>query len=571
MARMIPKNLDPETKSAAEKKLFKILRDMPETNDWTVFHSVGIAKHPTQSQGEADFTVIIPGGGIFVLEVKGGSISYSDGKWYSIDFYGDTHVIKNPQTEASNAAHAFSAYVDEQAESDSLRRLLFGYGVVFPDTEVAENLHIPDLAREQIADIRDLENFRAYLVKLAAFWQKRRAPIISIPNASQCAELVKLFRPDFQSRVSAETVIRNLENQIIDLTENQQEVFEGLEENPRCLVKGSAGTGKTILAMNYARSLAKQGRRVAFFCYNRKLAAYIRKGLEDCPAVFCGSFTEYAESVALEYFPERCAGEKEKNADAYYRSLLPELLSEVYLDGKLEPFSSLIVDEAQDLMQESYLDAFDCLLEDGLVGGNWCFFLDAEKQNLFCSALTEDKVKTMLKERKIFFTNYTLKDNCRNSIAIIEKLDAWFGSRTKSHLSDEYGCDVEIKSYKKPTAATECLESFLNRLIKDGVQPSDIVILSPVRLPSSCASQVQNYKISNQETCTKDEIPFSTVQAYKGLESPVVILTDIENVFSDNTKNILYVGMTRARSILYIIASEHVSKILNSGKELGHG
>lgn len=570
MARMIPKNLDPETESSAEKKLYRILKQMPDTDDWTVLHSVGIAKHPTQSQGEADFLVFIPNGGVFVLEVKGGGIQYKDGKWFSTNRHGETNDIKNPQAEASRASHAFADYVKESAEIETIRKPLFGYGVVFPDCEVAGNLQIPDLAKEQIADIRNLNNFRSYLLKLASFWQSRRVYDINIPNSSQCNELVKLFRPDFQPRISAGTMIRNMENQIIDLTANQQAVFEGLEDNPRCLVKGSAGTGKTILAMNYARSLSEQSKKTAFFCYNKKLATHIRNALADCPSVFCGSFTEYAETVALKYYPERCDGEKEKNPENYYRSLLPELLSEAYLDGKLEPFSHLILDEAQDLMFESYLDAFDCLLEDGLAGGNWCFFLDAEKQNLFCSRLTEETVKTILKNRKIFFTNYTLKDNCRNSLAIIEKLDAWFGSDTRSHLNDEYVCDVEIKSYKKQTVATEHLQSLLNRLKKDGVRYSDIVILSPVRLPSSCAGQIHDFRVSDQESCAKDEIRFSTIQAYKGLESPVVILVDIDNVFKDAAKNILYVGMTRARSILYIVASEHVSKILNSGKEISH-
>ena len=79
MVTFIPPYMGEEIKSNAEKKLFYKLQDMEDTDDWTVLHSVGIANHPTQSQGEADFVVVIPGGGIFVLEVKGGRISYHDG------------------------------------------------------------------------------------------------------------------------------------------------------------------------------------------------------------------------------------------------------------------------------------------------------------------------------------------------------------------------------------------------------------------------------------------------------------------------------------------------------------
>lgn len=58
---------------------------------------------------------------------------------------------------------------------------------------------------------------------------------------------------------------------------------------------------------------------------------------------------------------------------------------------------------------------------------------------------------------------------------------------------------------------------------------------------------------------------FSTVQAFKGLESPVVIYTDVSNVFMDAMKNLFYVGITRARSALYVIASEKAAKALNAG------
>ena len=47
MARMIPSSIDEDTKSSAERKLFTMLRNMPDTDDWYVLHSVGIARHLT--------------------------------------------------------------------------------------------------------------------------------------------------------------------------------------------------------------------------------------------------------------------------------------------------------------------------------------------------------------------------------------------------------------------------------------------------------------------------------------------------------------------------------------------
>ena len=100
MAKMIPEQPSSETKSSAEMKLFRRLQMMEGTEDWTVLHSLAIAKHDTQSQGEADFVVVIPSEGIFVLEVKGGGISNSAGKWFSRDRFGNENPIKNPVEES---------------------------------------------------------------------------------------------------------------------------------------------------------------------------------------------------------------------------------------------------------------------------------------------------------------------------------------------------------------------------------------------------------------------------------------------------------------------------------------
>jgi len=47
--------------------------------DWTVLHTLGIARRATGPYGEIDFVVIIPGEGVICLEVKGGRLSCEAG------------------------------------------------------------------------------------------------------------------------------------------------------------------------------------------------------------------------------------------------------------------------------------------------------------------------------------------------------------------------------------------------------------------------------------------------------------------------------------------------------------
>ena len=54
MSRMIPATIHPDVKSAAEKRIFRLLRDAPGTDDWVVLHSLGLARHQTKRRGEID-------------------------------------------------------------------------------------------------------------------------------------------------------------------------------------------------------------------------------------------------------------------------------------------------------------------------------------------------------------------------------------------------------------------------------------------------------------------------------------------------------------------------------------
>ena len=66
------------------------------------------------------------------------------------------------------------------------------------------------------------------------------------------------------------------ESQLLTLTEEQYEKLDSLEENDRCLFEGGAGTGKTLIAGEFARREAVLGRKVGIFCYNKLLGSYIK-------------------------------------------------------------------------------------------------------------------------------------------------------------------------------------------------------------------------------------------------------------------------------------------------------
>ena len=100
----------PEHAPPGEHALFEALAGHPETEDWIVMHSLAIAEHTRQVQGEADFVVIVPGHGILVIEVKSHrSVQrLGDGRWR---LGSQPPTGRSPFQQASGAMHSLHEYL----------------------------------------------------------------------------------------------------------------------------------------------------------------------------------------------------------------------------------------------------------------------------------------------------------------------------------------------------------------------------------------------------------------------------------------------------------------------------
>jgi len=566
---MIPAAIGEDTLSQAEKTLFELLSAMPDTDGWTVMHSVGIARHPAQSQGEADFVIVIPGSATLTLEVKGGLISMHEGRWYSLDIYENSHTIKDPVTEASLANQAFKAFVSRNSQnaSEYLERTIFGFGVAFPECTFHDQVELVDLADEQIADADDCcspEAIRDFLERLAEFWKMRfkNASRVSVPSLHQSKLIADILRPEFDTRLSLSSIVNKSEAIAEKLTGEQLSVLDGLLENERCLIKGGAGTGKTTLAAHLAKEMHKSGKRVGLFCFNRQLAAELQSATADYPDIISDSLTEYMESIALSAGIVAPDAEPSSLSD-YYQEELPELFLEAFEALELQPLDIIILDEGQDLMRPRFLDAMDWMLDGGLKKGRWFFFMDAEHQDLYRASGGEESVKAELQERGVSYMNYRLTENCRNTKAIAEKIDSIFGTHTRQRSDVPAGEAVKFRTYRDEGEEKSILAEILEKLKADGIRDDQIAILSPLRLEHSAVRKLEGYELSTDYRNRAGHILFSTVHAFKGLDSPVVILTDIDRFTYDNNKMTLYIGMSRAKSLLYVLVRDKVMKVIN--------
>lgn len=91
----------------------------------------------------------------------------------------------------------------------------------------------------------------------------------------------KALIPEFEYGSILADMIGVAEQKIFKLTEEQCSLLDFLGDRKKVLVKGCAGTGKTVLALKKARELAQDGKKVLLLCYNVPLGGHLVKSLKD--------------------------------------------------------------------------------------------------------------------------------------------------------------------------------------------------------------------------------------------------------------------------------------------------
>lgn len=552
MAKMIPAIMSPAVKSPAERKIFEWFKNDPITKDWVVFHSLGIENHQTVVFGEIDFLVAASNQGVFALEVKGGRIRREDGVWVYTDKYGIEHEkVRGPFEQASEGMYSVKEELKKRSSRSTVKNTLCGYGVMFPDIEY-DNTDI-DVSQAQVFDKRDGQYVGRYIKRLADYNKekfKNKKVFVVYPSSDDVDDIINVLRRDFDKAVPLSTKVEYSENAIIKLTEEQYRCIDGLRGNRRCLINGAAGTGKTILAIKNAKESIVEGKKVAFFCYNLLLEKELKRHFEKDEIVpqYVGSLTKYIENMLVD------AGVVDFNGVTDYKQFYAEELPSMALDYLAKnpvKFDKIILDEAQDLLHGNYLFVIDALLEGGLKKGQWFFFGDFKYQTIYCRGSSYDSIYDLLEE-ETNFAAFELTVNCRNSINVQKEMNKLVKTEVEVLNKDSNMPPVKYITFDDESEIG-IIETEIDKLVASGIEEKDITLLSPFKFERSIASKISKYKIT-PATNDGDNITYSTIQGFKGLENSVIMLLDIKTY---NKPDLMYVGMSRARNMLYVFETKH--------------
>ena len=234
----------------------------------------------------------------------------------------------------------------------------------------------------------------------------------------------------------------------------------------------------------------------------------------------------------------------------FFEHRLPEALAEAAT--RLGPrYDAIVVDEGQDF-REWWWPALLSLQTDPDDGLLYVFADD--NQNLYGGALPvgeEDRVGPIAL-------------NLRNTKQIGEFVSVFYKGEQEPIARGPEGEPVEILGYEREEDLEHLLAVVLRNLVEEEQVPlEDIVVLTPAGKDKSrlrSAGAVDGFRLS--ETVEPGTVLATSVHAFKGLERPVVILAELGEKHLEDLHQYLYVGGSRARNHLVVLAAEPVAREL---------
>ena len=590
---MIPPTIEADTPSEGERLVFELLAADQAHPDWTVLHSQDIARHRRQMEGEIDFLIIAPSLGVLVLEIKGcRRLKREHGLWYyGGDFEGHA---RSPFAQASEAMHSVRERVVKRHKN--LASVLFRSAVCFPFIEFTDQSEewtpwqVIDKTR---MDQRPISECIASVLKQArARAQELRMPwfddAAAEPTPAQGDNIVQTLRPDFEFFESPKARSKRVDAEILNYTEDQFRALDRMRLTQRVVFEGPAGTGKTLLALEAARRSHAAGKSVLFLCYNRPLCAWL---LDQTQELLKAGQTPTVSIRTVQQYMTDLAGStvkgSAKDGAAYWDNALPEAAAERLLENwdalqlaerdnpsiaSIGPtfgiYDELIIDEAQDVVRDCYLDVLDLSVRGGLCEGRWRIFGDFTWQTIYDDTVSLER---FCKSCGGNCPQIPLDENCRNTPRVAE-LACIAGSVTPGYsqiMRPDDGVEPEVHYFADDEAQSDLLVQVLEDLYESGFTGPQVAVLSTHADQRAAASSVTDQRWRDRlEPLMEDaghstgvnlhtgKTHYSSIYRYKGLESRAVVLTDIADLSTPRKRSLVYVGATRATHRLVVLAHE---------------
>ncbi len=538
MAKVIPANWQVMEAVGAAQREFETLallaRELPD--DYSVFHGI----HWTRVEqgcalfGEIDFAIVSPGGRLLVIEQKSGFLDETaDGlvkRYGTVEKKVALQINRNVQGLQSRFARG-------GGERLWVDRLLYcpDYTVRRPDIAGIDPARIVDARRKDqlVALIRTLLPLDEP-APLAARVQDFLGQVLAlVPEIGAIAHEVEALHTRLSGGLA--TWGRRIECAPF-----------------RVRVVGTAGSGKSQLALALLHDAAAAGRRALYVCYNRPLADHM--ALLAPGGATVATYHQLCDQVL------RASGTAVDftRPDAFARLEAGFAALEPPPDWRCD---ELIVDEGQDFLAE-WLPSLLRLLAPR--GRAW--WLEDPQQNLYERPPLALPGWVTLRSA----TNYRSPRDILDSLGRLGMLPE--GIEGGSPLS---GAEVEILTYADTRGMIEASKKALTQGLTAGFKRPQMALITwhgrkHSQLlgfdqigPHSLKRFTGQYDLLGNPLFAAGEILAETVYRFKGQAAPCIVFTEIDFEACDELAlRKLFVGATRATMKLTLVMSERAAALL---------
>ena len=499
---------------------------------------------------EIDLLVAIPGSGLAIIEVKGSHIRIENGTW---------EQYRDQEWHTLNIA----MQLDEQ------RRLLLSWIepvlgrtnipiaklVATPDASFDPMRQLPKVRREHVIDREQIETIPQHIF----------AALNELPNhENYTAEIHEEIHEVLTNQgLKYENLVTETPERakLVDsLTREQSYILDALEDNKRMYVRGGPGTGKTILAVEKAYRLARDGKRVGIVCHNIGLANHLKHLTAEFPShaevAFVGSYFEDLPKLWGVKFP--AIPESEKARKTFYEVTAPDTLNRA-LDNVSEDlkFDAWIIDEGQDFVPAQWATMQKSLKDPD--SGEIYIFGDPQQDLYDVSA-----------DIPWFMAFGRLKRNLRSARSIAEFINHVEPSEATSPYGIVQGFLPEFYICNSREQVVAEAEKFMETMHNSyGWAKGDLAMLTTHNRSKKHAegrdTDDQAYWDGYEES---SNYFYGRVGSFKGLERPVVIMA--LDGFTNDEKQLqqIFVGASRARDELIIFGMQRDLDVLKNAQQL---
>ncbi|PMS38696.1 nuclease-like protein [Trinickia symbiotica] len=546
MARLIPddwKNLAATGAAERERETLALLEAALPAG-YTVYHGV----HWTRLSGsfsvfgEADFVVVSPAGRVMLIEQKAGFLRETAKGLVKVYLQTERNVSIELARTVERMHRRFTAAFG--AGTYGIEALLFCPDYIVKDAAIA------GVAPERIVDFTRKDRLVAVILEALPADEPRLpcAPKVHHYLADELA-----LTPDASALVGqAGTIVTRLSGGLA--TWARRLAFTPF----RLRVIGTAGSGKTQLAVQVMKDAAASGKRALYVCFNRPLADHIARVAPAGAKV--ANYHQLCDAVARDagWLPDF------QTTDVFAR------LERAFADAPISDnwrFDVLIVDEGQDF-QEPWVEALARLVRPD---GAW-WWLEDPLQNLYMREPLALPGWTVLTETTNYRSPRDILDFVREKVgaAVPHAADLaagspFGGSEIAFSPFDENADDAVVEATKR--AITQALSfgfrkqdiAVLSFRGREGSVLTALEQLGPHRLKSFTGK----YDLFGSPQYREGDVVLESIYRFKGQSAPCVILTEVDfEEFDERAARKLFVGATRATMKLIVVASRRAMRRL---------